>query len=144
MGTHFAGSKATSVADIVRFNTENPEVYQPYGQQYLEASSESTVTAEDYRAGALQLRSAAAAYLDDLLSEHDVDAIVGIGNNLSGVYPTAGHPAVTVPDGVNSEGIPFGVTFVGPYLGDGDVLGMAYAFEQVTNARVIPPTGFVR
>ena len=134
----------TSVADIVRFNTENPAIYQPYGQQYLEASAESTITSEDYRTGVQQLRSAAAAYLDGLLIENDVDVIVSIGSNLSGIYPTAGYPAVTVPGGVNSEGIPFGVTFVGPYLADGDVLGMAYAFEQVTNARVIPPVGFVR
>lgn len=144
LNAHFAGSDVTSVADIVRFNTENPAIYQPYGQQYLEASAQSTVTSEDYRTGVQHLRSAAAAYLDGLLIENDVDAIVSIGSNLSGIYPTAGYPAVTVPGGVNSEGIPFGVTFVGPYLADGGVLGMAYAFEQVTIARVIPPVGFGR
>ena len=144
LGAHFAGSQVSSVADIVQFNNENPDVYQPYGQEYLEASSENTVTADEYSAGVQQLRSAAIAYLDNILLENDVDAIVGIGTNLSGIYPTAGYPAITVPGGLNSEGIAFGVTFVGPYLSDADLLGMAFSFEHVSNARVIPPVGNVR
>jgi amidase len=134
------GSMQT-VSDIVMFNNTNPELYIPYGQDYLEASANSTVSRDEYLAGVEELRSAAAGYLDQLIEENEVDVIVSIGNNLSGIYPTAGYPAITVPGGLNSEDRPFGATFVGQYLSDGELLGMAYAFEQASQARVIPPVG---
>ena len=43
----------------------------------------------------------------------------------------AGHPAVSLPVGVDRAGMPFGVQIVGPRGGDGFVLGVAAALEQV-------------
>jgi amidase len=41
-------------------------------------------------------------------------------------------PAISVPAGFSSGGLPVGLQIVGPYLGDFGVLQMAHAFEQAT------------
>ncbi len=41
-------------------------------------------------------------------------------------------PAISVPAGFSSGGLPVGLQIVGPYLGDFGVLQLAHAFEQVT------------
>ena len=41
-------------------------------------------------------------------------------------------PAISVPAGFTSEGLPVGIQIVGRYRDDLDVLQMAYAFEQAT------------
>ncbi len=43
-----------------------------------------------------------------------------------------GHPAISVPCGFTSEGLPIGVQIVGRYRDDFGVLQLAHAFEQAT------------
>jgi len=43
-----------------------------------------------------------------------------------------GHPAVSVPCGFSSEGLPIGVQIVGRYRDDFGVLQLAYAFQQAS------------
>jgi hypothetical protein len=50
-----------------------------------------------------------------------------------------GVPAVVVPAGVYFSGLPFGLEFSGRPWTDGDLLGLAYAWEQATPRRQ-PPT----
>lgn len=50
-----------------------------------------------------------------------------------------GVPAVVVPGGFYSNGIPFGIEISGRRWKDGDLLGYAYAFEQGTKNRRMPP-----
>lgn len=45
-----------------------------------------------------------------------------------------GHPAIAVPCGFTSEGLPVGIQIVGRYRDDVGVLQLAYAFEQATRA----------
>jgi len=42
-------------------------------------------------------------------------------------------PAISVPAGFTSSGLPVGIQIVGPHRGDLSVLQMAHAFEQATN-----------
>jgi len=44
-----------------------------------------------------------------------------------------GHPAISVPCGFTSDGLPVGVQIVGRHQDDWGVLQLAYAFEQATN-----------
>lgn len=49
-------------------------------------------------------------------------------------YVTAtGSPALSVPGGFTTEGLPFGLQIVGPHRKDFDVLRIGHAYEQVTN-----------
>lgn len=43
-----------------------------------------------------------------------------------------GNPALSVPAGFTSDGLPIGLQIVGPYHGDYEVLRIGYAFEQAT------------
>jgi len=51
---------------------------------------------------------------------------------------TIGVPAVTVPGGFYSDGLPFGLEFSARPWKDGDLLGWAFAFEQATQYRKPP------
>ena len=50
-----------------------------------------------------------------------------------------GVPAVVVPAGFYASGLPFGLEFAGRPWTDGDLLAIAYAWEQSTRLRK-PPT----
>ena len=50
-----------------------------------------------------------------------------------------GVPAIVVPANVYASGLPFGLEFSARPWKDGDLLAIAYAWEQVTPRRV-PPT----
>jgi amidase len=49
----------------------------------------------------------------------------------------AGYPVITVPMG-QVHGMPVGFSFIGPAWSDVKLLRYAYAFEQMTNARIVP------
>jgi amidase len=54
-----------------------------------------------------------------------------------GAAAIAGTPSITIPIG-DSRGLPFGLTFMGPAFSEPQLIGMAYALEQRTNARRTP------
>jgi len=41
-------------------------------------------------------------------------------------------PAISVPAGFSTSGLPVGLQIVGPHRGDWQVLQLAHAFEQAT------------
>nr|WP_242055457.1 amidase family protein [Nostoc flagelliforme] len=49
-----------------------------------------------------------------------------------------GVPAITVPMGYSLEGIPVSLEFMGNYLGEGEIISYAYAYEQATKLRRSP------
>ncbi len=49
-------------------------------------------------------------------------------------------PSVAVPAGFTRDGLPAGITFLGRPFSDGEVIGFAYAYEQATHYRTVPPT----
>lgn len=49
-----------------------------------------------------------------------------------------GVPAITVPMGYSSTGIPMGLEFMGYFNGEGPLIGMAYGYEQYTRFRADP------
>ncbi len=77
--------------------------------------------------GIVGLRDGVAAYL------------VSSGNRLAGAYAVAGYPAITVPAGLLDDSTAVGLTFTGRYLEDGPLIGYAYAFEQASGLRELPP-----
>ncbi|MDI1429125.1 amidase [Polyangium sorediatum] len=54
-----------------------------------------------------------------------------------GVAAVAGTPSITVPMG-ESHGLPLGFVFMGRAYAEGELLGMAFAFEQAARARRAP------
>lgn len=63
------------------------------------------------------------------------------GDNSQLLSPQTGFPAITVPTGYTSEGLPAGMTFVGRLFSEPDLIRYAYAYERATEHRR-PPTTF--
>ena len=91
--------------------------------------------------------------IDRVMDLHDLDVIISItggpawkidlvnGDNfgLSSSSPAAraGYPNITVPMG-QIEGLPIGMSFFGRAWDEAQLIGYAYAFEQMTQARFAP------
>ncbi|MCL6505747.1 MAG: amidase [Bryobacteraceae bacterium] len=50
-----------------------------------------------------------------------------------------GLPAISVPCGVDRNGLPLGLQFIGPRGGDGQVLSVARAYQEASGWRYTPP-----
>ena len=60
------------------------------------------------------------------------------GDNSQLLSPHTGFPAITVPTGYTSEGLPAGMTFVGRLFSEPDLIRYAYAYERATRHRRAP------
>lgn len=61
------------------------------------------------------------------------------GDNSQGLAPYSGQPAITVPMGFNSDGLPLGLQIFGRPFAEPTLIKYAYAYEQSTHHRVPPP-----
>lgn len=90
----------------------------------------------------------------DLMDEHDIEALVhpykSLGAPLIGtsdrgprdnpVSAVTGLPAIVVPAGVNSDGLPISIEFLGRPFSEPTLIRLAYAYEQKSQKRVAPST----
>ena len=125
-----------------------------YGQHTLDLSDEQDPTLEEdrirYEADrALDLLLAGAEGVDAVMNRHDLDALIFAGSRGSSFLAKAGYPSVTVPFGLVANGggfpegfipkpAPLGVTFSGTACSEPRLLGLAFAFEQITKRRRPP------
>lgn len=130
-----ADAPVGSLEEIIAFNNEDAANRAPYGQGYLEGSQETAVTAEEFASLSQQDNGLALNALDLIFQNYDVDVILSDAGQL---YAPAGYPALAVPAGYDEDGTPQGVVFVGGFLSEPQLLAVAYAYEQATNARVTP------
>ena len=49
-------------------------------------------------------------------------------------------PSISVPAGLTSEGLPVGITFLGPAFSDATMIRLSYGYEQATGHRIPPAT----
>jgi len=57
----------------------------------------------------------------------------------TGAFNVYGIPAITVPCGFTSKGLPVGLMIAGPRFAEGRVLALAHAFEQATDSHAKKP-----
>ncbi len=146
-----------TLADIIAFNKTNADTeLQHFGQETFElADKEKGLDDPAYlTALATSKRLAGSAGLDRLFSNSKVDIIIGQSNgpawlstlgkgdafsgpSASGLPAVAGYPHLTVPMGL-TNGLPIGLSFIGPKWHDHTVLKAGYAYEQLSKARVAP------
>jgi amidase len=144
------GAEVRTVGELKAYNEARRETRAPRGQNILEAATQVLAAIEKqtgvaegdlkgvYEEAAMEVRSEARALLDKVFAESGVEVLVSLSNVHSTLYATAGYPAITVPLGLNREGAPNGVTFIGKAGGDAKLLAYAYAFEQATRHRCAP------
>ena len=150
------GQHPGSLAGIIDFNKQNgASVLAHFGQELFERAE---ATSGDPAGQALREARGEAARrareaLDGPLTAHRLDAVVTLAANpawltdyvlgdhdvfhTSGPAAVAGYPSICVPAGTIA-GLPLAVSFVGPPWSEGRLIGLAYAFEQLTPALPAP------
>lgn len=152
-----AGIKPGSLADLIAWNEDHRETVMPwFGQElfemaqakgslkdaaYLEARAKARkiagedgllATLDANRLDVLMVPSAGPSWLTDLLLGDHFGGGVG-----AAIAAVAGTPSITVPMG-ESHGLPLGLSLMGPAYSEAQLIGLAYAFEQASHARIPP------
>lgn len=127
-----------NLEDIINFNKADLDNRAPFGQDLIVDSQNTTSSKKEIEALIQNNRAKSQNGLNKALKE--VDSIISLSNYISGVYASAGYPAINVPAGYRSNGEPIGVTFVANAYDDDIILDFAYAYEQGTKHRVMPKT----
>ncbi len=135
------GAAVRTLTELIRFNKTHEARALAYGQAVLLASEGTRgdlTEAAYWSARRDDLRCSREEGIDRALGEHGLSALVFEGNMGAGIAAKAGYPSVTVPVGYTAGGKPVGLTFTGTAWTEGALLGLAFAFEQGTLARVAP------
>lgn len=151
-----SGSPHGSLEALIAWNKAHADRTMPiFGQEIFErAQAKGPLTDEAYRTAKDEARRLAGKDgLINALEANKLDAFVApsmspawiidhvLGDHFVGagygIAAVAGTPSITVPMG-HSHGLPLGLTFMGRAFAEGDLLGLAYAFEQATQARTAP------
>jgi amidase len=147
-----------TLADLIAFNRAHADREMPlFAQETFEAAEQTKGLADPayLAAKAKAFRLAGPEGIDALLKDHDVAALVAptlgpawlidpvlkdrsVGGGAGNAAAVAGYPHLTVPMGL-VDGLPVGLSFVGPAWSEARLLGFGYAFEQAAGARR-PPT----
>ena len=155
-----AGSNIKTLKDLIDFNEQHRDREMPFfGQEYfLRAEAKGGLNSAEYlEALANNRRYARVEGLDQVLKEHQLDALVAPsgtpasltdfirgdpgGASFSSPAAVAGYPHITVPAGFVC-GLPVGISFVGAAWSEATLIRLAFAFEQATKHRRSPT--FVR
>ncbi|WP_217181805.1 amidase family protein [Streptomyces sp. AC495_CC817] len=150
------GEHPQTLTELIAYNEEHADVELPGLEQdilLLADQTDGDLDGAEYRQHRGIATAQAQASIDDVLQEHDLDAIVTLTDLPSGPLldneprgfrdsarstSIGGYPHVTVPAGYTDAGLPVGLSFIGTGLSDTDLLGYAYAYEQATELRRAP------
>jgi amidase len=143
------GTDMRSLADIVAFNAANADRALRFGQDIFlaaEATRGDLSELEYISARQMDLRASRALGLDTYMDRHRLDAVLFPGTAGAAIAAKAGYPSVQVPAGFvagvrdkETPDYPYGATFTGRAWSEPTLLRLAYAFEQATQARRLPP-----
>ena len=129
------GLPISTLEELIRYNAQDEKRRARYGQDLLEIAN-AVDTPDDTQIEA-SVRSAREA-LDALLSGQKLDAVVFLNTSASSVAAAAGYPELTVPLGLDAQGVPQGATFAAGAGEDCKLLRLGYAFEQSARGRQVP------
>lgn len=145
-----------TLADLIAFNHANAAREMPHFRQELFEQAEATAGHDEasYRRLRARLKSAATTTIDRLVATHRLDALIApttgpawlndlvrgdqVSGSAAGLPAIAGYPHLTVPMGF-IDGLPVGLSLIGPAWSEARLLSLGYAFEQRIKARR-PPT----
>lgn len=144
-----------SLAEVIEFNKQNESRAMPYFKQETLESSDAKggLDSKEYKE-ALAKVLGTRKFIDDLMKQNNLDAISGIslgparpidlvnGDSGTGYYfcppaAMAGYPHITVPMGF-VQMLPIGISFMSGAYKEGDIISLAYAYEQASKKRMKP------
>ncbi len=150
-----ANSKTKSLADVITFNKNNAAKAMPFFKQEIleQAQAKGDLNSKEYL-DALKKTTGTRQIIDNVLKQNKLDAIIGPTNGfactidlVNGDYDNgfgfstppamAGYPHITVPMGV-AHHLPMGLSFFSTAYQEGEIIKLAYAYEQAAKKRVLP------
>jgi len=150
------GSPVRTLPELIAFNQRNRSREMPFFEQELLIQSQAKGPLTDaryFQAREDCVRLSRREGIDAVLSKYRLDAMVTLTSGpawfidtINGDHDTggcttpaavAGYPHITVPAGFY-RGLPMGLSFFGPAWSEGVLLKLAYAWEQLTQARRKP------
>jgi amidase len=147
-----------NLEDLIKFNEENAAREMPYFKQEIFESSakKGSLTSRAYLQALNKCKTLTQTQgIDAVMSKNNLDALVAptnaptwmidlingdCGSNYvssSSLAAVSGYPSITVPAGFVRE-LPLGISFFGRAYSEPTLIKLAYAFEQLTNARRVP------
>ncbi|KAJ7906225.1 amidase signature enzyme [Mycena leptocephala] len=151
-------SGVRSLADLIKFNDDNPTLEKPEGyedqSEFVQAEATNGFDAEYFATLARNYDIGSTRGIDFVLKKFNLDAIVLPSQGFT-TTPAAvvGYPIVTVPlgflpdnitiDSAGPEtvypapGIPFGLSFLGTAFSDFELISFGFAYEQKTQTRLM-------
>jgi len=132
-------SGVRTLSDIIEYNEQHPEEVR-YGQNLLIASDATPGNMTAGEPNRLAAVHGARGAIDQAFLRYDLDAVVSFNSQYVNVGAAAGYPTITVPTGYTSGGrLPRNLSFLGMAWDEPELIGFAYAYEQISKRRV-PPT----
>ena len=146
-----------SLADVIRFNKDHPnEELRWFGQETFIKADSPVDRATYLKARANSLRLAGTDGIDKLLADNKVVALIAptegpawpidlvtgdhfISVGAGTLAAVAGYPHLTVPMG-DVEGLPVGLSFIGPKWSDQQVLDLGAAYERARTTVLKAPS----
>jgi len=123
------------LSGIIVYNQQHPNRI-PYGQDLLIASDATTGATLDDPSSVATI-DGARANIDTAFSQNNLTAYVGPNADYANIGAAANYPSVDVPIGYTNNGTtPMGMQILGQAWSDPTLIGLAYAYEQVSNRRV--------
>ncbi|KAK6240803.1 hypothetical protein SCA6_006192 [Theobroma cacao] len=133
-------SPVRSLADIIAFNLKFPdlELTDKIGQDiFLAAQATNGIGAQE-RAALSNLENLSRNGFEKLMKDYKLDALATPRSDASPMYAIGGFPAIIVPAGYDSQGVPIGLSFGGLKGSEPKLIEIAYGFEQATKIRKPP------
>ena len=147
-----ANSNIQDLNQLIAFNKENMEVaMEHFGQEIFIESAQTLGQRSKYMLSVQLISSESRKYIDGLLNDYKLDALVGLTRgpawliNYDGgderaiedqrswgtgrFAASAGYPHITIPFDL-VDGLPVGISFISTAWDDKSIIEMAYAFEQ--------------
>jgi amidase len=149
-------TRMRTLADIIAFNDSHADVEMPWFGQELFLLAEETDGLKDpvYIEALHTEKTLMINGIRSTLRDNDLDAIFSLTGSppwttdlvngdhflTASSWPAAiaGFPNITVPAGYSFDELPVGINFFGDAWEEPRLIGLAYAFEQGTNARHVP------
>lgn len=146
-----------SLQELIAFNQRNADAEMPwFGQDLFEqAQAKGELSDPEYiTARNRAQRLAGPEGIDAALKAQQLDALIAPATGTAwptdlahgdrfpgagyGAAAVAGYPSLTVPMGSSHNGLPLGIVFIGTAWSEPRLIGLGYAYEQLTRARKPP------
>lgn len=158
LADYFAGlpgdGERKSLAGAIAFNTSGSRELTLFGQEIFESAQKApNITDPPYMEARDTLRNFSRHTLDGLFAKYHLDALIRAtddpafridavkgdndSSNAAFLPATAGYPHLTVPAG-HVNGLPVGLSFMGPAWSEAALLRLGAAFEKRAAARRRP------